>query len=170
MSRGMESSSGRETRLDSRTDASPASTGGNLVIVDPNALSLLATAGAMHSSGHHCVCARNHLAALDALSMDVQDAMVIDVGDDAAAALELVSQARQVDGYQHLPVVLIADAAWAGLEIKAEAMPVATRCLFKPIDPHSLLAVVDRLLWMPTLVRHHRSKGSRPIQNGWVTL
>ncbi len=143
---------------------------GSVVVVDPNAISLLVLAGVLDSQGYSCVCARNRDAAMQALTMSQQDLLVCDVGDDATAALEMLPQMRSMPGYENLAAVLIAESRWAGLEKKTEAMSQATRCLFKPIDPHSLLAVVDQILWMPTLVENHRRRGSSPSRPGWVRL
>ncbi len=127
-------------------------------------------AGVLHSQGYGCVCARDGAAAVQALRMGTQDLLVCDVGDDAAAALATLEEMRSTDGYQELPAVMIAESKWAGLEKKAEGMKQATRCLFKPIDPNSLIAVVDQILWMPSLVAAHRRRGSSPNRPGWVTL
>jgi CheY-like chemotaxis protein len=102
--------------------------------------------------------------------MGTQDLLVCDVGNDAAAALGTIDEMRAVPGYEQLPAVLIADSRWAGLEKKAETKTAATRCLFKPIDPNSLIAVVDEVLWMPSLVDAHRRRGSTPNRPGWITL
>ena len=149
-----------------RSPKSPAS----IAVFDPSPVSLLALAGVLDSQGYACVCARDPKAAEQALEQSQQDLLVCDVADDASAALELLEKLRSKANYEQLPAVLIADARWAGLEKKAEAMPQATRCLFKPIDPNSLIAVVDQLLWMPSLVSGHRRRGSSPNRPGWVTL
>ena len=102
--------------------------------------------------------------------MGPQDLLVCDVGDDATAALAILEKMRSTAGYEELPAVMLAESKWAGLEKKAEVMKQATRCLFKPIDPNSLIAVVDQLLWMPALVAAHRRRGSSPNRPGWVTF
>lgn len=104
------------------------------------------------------------------MSMGTQDLLVCDVGDDAPETLAMVAEIRAISGYDQLPAVLMAEIRWAGLEKKAEEAKAATRCLFKPIDPNSLLAVVDQLLWMPSLIDAHRRRGSRPSRPGWITL
>ena len=148
------------------TSRQPAS----IIVLDPSPISLLALAGVLDSQGYGCVCARDHAAAISALEMGRQDLLVCDVGNDAAAALETVAEMRATEGYAELPAIMIAEGRWAGLEKKIEAMRQATRCLFKPIDPNSLIAVVDQVLWMPTLVASHRRRGSTPKRPGWVTL
>ena len=116
------------------------------------------------------MCARSADAAIKALSDRHQDLVLWDVGDDAVAVLEAIEQMRRLPDYEQLPVVMVAESRWSGLEKKAEAMPHASRCLFKPIDPNALIAVVDQLLWMPSLVQSHRRKGTRPSRAGWTTL
>lgn len=142
----------------------------SIVVWDPSPFSLLALAGVMDSRGYRCVCARTAESTIQALDMGPQDLIVCDVAQDAAAALDTLDQIRRLDSYRQLPAILIAESKWAGLEKKAEANPIATRCLFKPIDPNSLLAVVDQVLWMPALVTSHRRRGSRPSRPGWITL
>lgn len=145
----------------------------SLIVWDASPVSLLATAGALHHHGYACTCARTAEAAIAALSVDEApspEAIVIDIGDDATAALFTLETIRSRPAGRSLPAVLIAQSGWAGLEKKAETMTVATRCLFKPIDPNALLAVVDQLLWMPTVVEAHRRRGSKPRRPGWVTL
>lgn len=142
----------------------------SIVVLDASPLSLLALAGVMDRHGYGCICARTGDAAVQALSMGRQDMIVADMGSDATAVLDVVARMRATEGYDDMPAVLIADAKWAGLEKKCEAMNVATRCLFKPIDPNSLIAVVEQTLWLPTLVAAHRRRGSRPSRPGWVSL
>lgn len=142
----------------------------SIVVLDPSPISLLALAGALHSQGYACICARDGKAALAALEMGAQDLLVCDVGDDAAAALDVLEELRSHEAHVQLPAVFLAESRWAGLEKKTEGMPIATRCLFKPIDPNALIAVVDQVLWMPSLVSTHRRRGSSPSRPGWVTL
>ncbi len=142
----------------------------SIVVVDPSPISLLALAGVLDSQGYNCICARTAPAALEALQIGPQDLVVWDVGDDAQLVLDTLAEMRSTDQHHQLAAVLLADSKWAGLEKKAEAMPTATRCLFKPIDPNVLITIVDQALWMPSLVHTHRRRGSRPSRPGWVTL
>lgn len=96
------------------------------------------------------------------------DLIVWDVGEDAPGVLDTLASIRQT--HPDLPAILLAENHWAGLEKKTESLSGATRCLFKPIDPSVLIAVVEPLLWMPALQSTHRNRGSRPSRPGWVTL
>lgn len=140
-----------------------------ILVVDPSPITLLGTAGVLDSFGYACFCARNHDSARQ-LPEDTQlDAVVIDVGDDAEAALQLVSELRNTRGNSDLPAIFIASPEWAGLEKRCESMSAA-RCLFKPIDPNVLGDVVQQSLWMPQISAAHRRRGSRPVRPGWVQL
>lgn len=142
---------------------------GRVLVMDASPLSLIALAGVLDAEGFACICARNSDAALKAVQQESQDLLVCDVGDDAPAALQLIADIRAIETCRDMPAVLIADTQWAGLEKKSQPLG-AVHCLFKPIDPSSLLAVVDQAMWMPHLVNTHRRRGSRPTRNGWVTL
>ncbi|TWT83902.1 Response regulator receiver domain protein [Planctomycetes bacterium CA13] len=152
------------------TLSSPSKKQASIVVVDASPLSLIATAGVLHYQGYKCMCSRSAECTTQALAAETQDLIVWDVGDDAAAVLDSIAEIRQNEVFQEIPVVLLADSQWAGLEKKAEQLSAPTRCLFKPIDPNSLIAVVDQLLWMPSLVSAHRKRGSKPSRPGWVTL
>jgi CheY-like chemotaxis protein len=96
------------------------------------------------------------------------DLLIWDVGDQVIDVLGAIEQIRE--SLPELPVILLAESKWAGLEKKTEAMSAPTRCLYKPIDPSALLAVAEPLLWMPALQTAHRQRGSRPSRPGWLTL
>jgi DNA-binding NtrC family response regulator len=142
----------------------------SIVVLDSSPISLLALAGVLDSQGYSCICARDRRAAVAALEMGTQELMVCDVGEDCADVLATLEEIRSIAGYELFPAVLIAGGQWSGLEKQVEALRSATRCLFKPIDPNSLIAVVDQLLWMPSLVAAHRRRGSSPSRPGWITL
>lgn len=140
-----------------------------ILVVDPSPITLLGTAGVLDSFGYACFCARSVEAALQMPAESDLDAVVIDVGEDAEAALAMVAELRKVRGNPDLPVIFIASTEWAGLEKRCEVM-VSARCLFKPIDPNVLGDLVQQTLWMPQLTAAHRRRGTRPARPGWVQL
>ena len=140
-----------------------------ILVVDPSPITLLGTAGVLDSLGLACYCARDSDAALKVPAQTTLDAVVIDVSDDAEAALELLEKLRQATENAELPGILIASSEWAGLEKRCEAI-LAARCLFKPIDPNVLGDLVQQSLWMPQVASAHRRRGTRPLRPGWVQL
>lgn len=164
----------------SRRIDSGCAQGASVLVADFKPLSLLATAGVLHQEGFRCVCAANVDAIAMALGMSAGDAtgdalgemdlLVWDVGDDPPGALEFLRTIRQRPTLGNLPAILMAETSWAGLEKKTEALSAPTHCLFKPISPPSLIAIVHHLLWMPSLQWAHRARGGRPTRSGWVGL
>ena len=141
-----------------------------VLVVDSNPLALIALAGVLDSQGYSCICARTLDAAISAMSLGQVDLVVCDVANDAPAALEMLIALRSRNDQADLPAILIADPKWAGLEKKTESLSAVTRCLFKPIDPGSLIAVAEQLLVVPALTASHRRRGTRPERPGWVSL
>jgi DNA-binding NtrC family response regulator len=162
-------SGGVSDRLDAETSG-PTKNRGTILVIDQTPLSLIALAGVLDTDGYACICARTPNAAIEAMRADKIEIVVCDVGDDAPGMLELLTTLRSMVGESELPAVLIADQRWVGLEKRIESLDGTTRCLFKPIDPGSLLAVVEHLLWMPQVVAAHRRRGTRPGRTGWVSL
>ena len=147
--------------------ASP--TPATILVVDPSPITLLGTAGVLDSFGYACYCARDASAALQVPQQSTLDAVVIDVADDAEAALQLVTDLRLASGNADLPCFLIADVSWSGLEKRCESLGW-TRCVYKPIDPNVLRDLMDQALWMPQLESSHRRRGTRPTRPGWIQL
>lgn len=143
---------------------------GTILVIDTTPLSLIALAGVLDTDGYCCICARTAIAATEAIRTEKIDIVVCDVGDNAPMMLELLAGLRASIIEGELPAVLIADQRWVGLEKKTESLGGTTRCLFKPIDPGALLAVVEQLLWLPQVVGAHRRRGTRPGRPGWVSL
>lgn len=146
-----------------------SSTPSTVLVLDASPITLLGTAGVLDTAGHACICARTPEAACQAAEQDGLDAAVIDVGDDAEATLELITQLREFPQHAQLPIVLLADSCWAGLEKRCETLDWV-RCLFKPIDPNVLIDITGQMLWLPRLEQQHRRRGSRPTRPGWVEL
>ena len=166
-----------------------------VLVADAKPLSLLATAGVLHHEGMRCLCARDEVAVLKVFGLPPKaasetfpsetrvdeghaarshwpsvDLIVWDVGSDPATVLDTLGRIRDITVYQDLPAVLIAEPDWAGLEKKTESLRAATACLFKPIDPRSLVTIASHWSWMPGLQTAHRNRGGRPQRPGWVTL
>lgn len=140
-----------------------------LLVVASNPVELLGLAGILDQYGHQCICARNEVAAKQAAGEEPLDLLVLDVSDDGEAALRLVAELRQFPAHAKLPVLLLVDARWNGLQQRTEGMH-AVRCLFRPIDPRVLGDMTQQMLWMPALMAGHRQRGTRPIRPGWVQL
>jgi len=142
---------------------------GRILVIDADPISLVALAGVLDAEHFECLCARSLDAAGKAVEAHSLDLVVCDVGQDPAAVLAWLERIRNHQAGTSLGAVLIADSRWSGLERKTERL-AATHCLFKPIDPTSLLPVVEQAIWMPHLIDTHRRRGTRPSRPGWLKL
>lgn len=142
-----------------------------ILVVDPSPISLTAVAGVLDTQGYECYCARTAEAAEKAIESAPVDLVVWDVADDAADAMTQIEALRTSHGAKiaEVPFILLADSCWAGLETRIDIISPA-RCLFKPLDPNTLIDLVQQALWVPHIIRGHhlgKKKANRP---GWITL
>ncbi len=142
---------------------------GQALVIDANALSLIAVAGVLDSEGYQCVCAKSLDSALTATKMSKFDLVVCDVGSDAQAALELLVGLRAAEDQADLPAILLADGNGRGWKRRPNCLAAPTRCLFKPIDVGVLLAVAHQLL-MAGISPVGRPRGARSGRPGWISL
>lgn len=142
-----------------------------ILVVDASPIGVTATAGVLDTQGYDCYCARTAGAAGKAVDSTTIDLMVWDVGDDAMQAIEQIQDLREQYAKQlaDVPVILIADGCWAGLEQRLDSVAPA-RCLFKPLDPNTLIDLVQQALWVPHIIRGHHMGGKKANRPGWVSL
>ncbi|QDV70088.1 transcriptional regulatory protein ZraR [Rosistilla carotiformis] len=142
-----------------------------VLVVDPRPVSLTALAAVIDSQGYECYCARNAKAACKAVEQRPIDMILWDVADDAAAAIDQIHALRELhpEPLADVPVILIAESCWAGLETRLDPISPA-RCLFKPLDPNTLIDLIQQSLWVPHVIRGHHLNVKKPLQPGWVKL
>jgi len=122
-----------------------------VLIIDGDALTLTATAAALHLCGHECHCARDSEAALKAARGLTLDLIICDVHVDGENGLDLVQEIKQEPGLSDVPVIFISSSQTADIVRRAHDAGGAYY-LRKPFDPEVLLEIVDKALWMPHLV------------------
>lgn len=122
-----------------------------ILIIDGDALTLTATAAALHLCGHESHCARDCEAALKAARGLTLDLIICDVHVDGESGLDLVSEIRDLPGQSDVPIIFISSHQGADIVRRAHEAGGAYY-LRKPFDPEVLLELVDKSLWMPHLV------------------
>lgn len=142
-----------------------------VLVVDPRPISLTAVAAVVDTQGYECFCARTAEAASKALDQSPIDLVLWDVADDAAAAIDEISALRQHHpaALADVPIIVLAESRWAGLETRLDQISPA-RCLFKPLDPNTLIDLIQQSLWVPHVVRGHHLNASKPHRPGWIQL
>ncbi len=118
-----------------------------VLLIDSDPLMLAAMGAVMDMQGHRAVLARNEEMALRSIAEGQFDVIVLsiealDSGCDFAAKLRGPEIARDV------PVIFLVP------EISSHWLPRLSAhggvfCLLKPVDPHELIELVEKSLWLP---------------------
>ncbi|MEE2640314.1 MAG: response regulator [Planctomycetota bacterium] len=122
-----------------------------ILVVDPDPLTLTAVAAALHLSGYESHCARDSEAALKAAADESLDLIICDTKLEGESGLDLCREIRLMNGKEDVPVMFVSSSQAADIIHRAHEAGGAYY-LRKPFDPHVLLDLVEKALWMPHLV------------------
>ena len=135
-----------------------------ILVVDPDPLTLPAIASALHLSGYESHCARDSESALKAATDEQLDLIICDTNLEGESGLELCRDMRQVKGNEDVPVMFVSSSQAPDIIHRAHEAGGAYY-LRKPFDPNVLLELVEKALWMPHLVesnlKQHVESNSR---------
>ncbi len=135
-----------------------------ILVVDPDPLTLTAIAAVLHLSGYESHCARDSEAALKAATDEQLDLIICDTNLEGESGLELCRDMRQVKGNEDVPVMFVSSSQAPDIIHRAHEAGGAYY-LRKPFDPNVLLELVEKALWMPHLVesnlKQHVESNSR---------
>lgn len=150
----------------------------SVLVIDNDPLMLTAIGSVLDMQGHRCVLARNEVMALDSITKHQFDVIVLSIdqlqrGCDFAAKLR--SAEGQADGRQavnrDVPIVFLVP------ELSSTWQPKLAACggvfsLLQPVDPYSLIDLVEKALWMPHLAkgRNEAPAAHLSMQKDWVKL
>jgi CheY-like chemotaxis protein len=112
-----------------------------ILFVEDEAIPRYAFAKVLRFHGHEVMEAKDGIEALTLLDKYAFDLIVTDLVMPRLDGFELIAQVRRTS--PNLPIVLISGYT---AEYAAAAIERATEFLPKPIDPHVLVATVQRLL------------------------
>lgn len=122
-----------------------------ILVVDPDPLTLTAVAAALHLSGYESHCARDSEAALKAAADESLDLIICDTKLEGESGLDLCCKIRLMNGKEDVPVMFVSSSQAADIIHRAHEAGGAYY-LRKPFDPHVLLELVEKALWMTNLV------------------
>lgn len=117
-----------------------------VLVVDPDALTLLGLSATLHQQQLEVHGARTRRAALSAANALALDLVLIDGWIEDDGGLELLAALRAVPHLVDLPAIFF----WED-RTRHGALPPAAFCLFKPLDLDSLQDLIKRGLWLPHL-------------------
>ncbi len=145
-----------------------------VLVIDPDPLMLTAIGSVLDMQGHRCVLARNEAMALDSIAAGQFDVIVLSIeqlqrGCDFAARLR--GSEAQPAVHRDVPIIFLVP------ELSSHWLPKLSACggvfsLLKPIDPYSLIDLVEKALWMPHVAKGRSGTPAAHLsqQNDWVKL
>ncbi len=152
-----------------RTDSLSAT----VLIIEPDPLMLTAMGSVLNTAGHHAVIARSEKIAVQSIQQGQFDAIVLSV-DEIQAGCEFASRLRSLPATVDTPIIfLVNDLSPNSSEMLANHGGVFS--MLKPVQPDSLVDLVEKALWLPHIAHSHQSKGraserTPQAARDWVTL
>jgi PleD family two-component response regulator len=141
-----------------------------ILIVDSDALMLTAIGGALDMQGHKVVLARTEQVAQQALQSQVIDLIVLSI-DELTAGCEFAARLRSAEANADIPIVFIVPEMASHWSARLQEQG-GVFCILRSLDPHDLIDLVDRALWMPHIARRRAAPPSAHVHksNDWVKL
>jgi len=113
-----------------------------ILVVDDEELILIALSELLKPKGYEVVTALNGPTALDILSRDRVDLIILDIIMPEMSGLEVCRKIRAMENYQDVPIMML--TAKSADEDKQQGMEAgANLFLPKPISPQRLIQLVD---------------------------
>jgi CheY-like chemotaxis protein len=122
-----------------------------VLVIEPDPLMLTAMAAVLDMQGHRALLARSETVAAEAIAAQAIDLIVLSI-DQLDAGTAYAARLRQIPATRDVPIIFLTpelSPAWTA-QLQAQG---GVFCLLKPIDPHSLLELVEKTLWMPHLAQ-----------------
>jgi PleD family two-component response regulator len=130
-----------------RIDQSPTS----ILVVDRDPLMLTAMASVLDMQGHRALLARTEEVAMKAIDSNELDLIVLAI-DDLSSGCEFAQRLRSHDKTRDVPVIFLVPQLTAEWSSRLHAHG-GVYSLLQPIDPHALIDLVERAIWMPHVAK-----------------
>lgn len=130
-----------------RIDHSPTT----ILVVDRDPLMLTAVASVMDMQGHKALLARTEEVAMKAIESSDLDLIVLAI-DDLKSGCEFAERLRSLDKTRDVPVIFLVPQLSAEWSTRLHANG-GVYSLLQPIDPHALIDLVERAIWMPHVAK-----------------
>ncbi|QDV22412.1 response regulator [Aureliella helgolandensis] len=141
-----------------------------VLVIESDPLMLTAMGSVMNMQGYRAVLARTEDVANVAIADQTLDVIVLSI-NELESGCHFAHRLRSHATSSDTPIIFLVPELKAEWTEKLSAQG-GVYSLLKPIDPHGLLELVDRVLWMPHLAR---SRGTAPenhlnMQADWIRL
>lgn len=149
-----------------RIDANAAT----VLVVDRDPLMLTAIASVLDMHGHRALLARSEEVAMKAIVAHDLDLIVLAI-DDLETGCGFARRLRSHEKTRDLPVIFLVPQLTAEWSAKLHSHG-GVYSLLQPVDPHALMDLVDRAVWIPHIARSKLGQASTPqhAAKDWLRL
>lgn len=150
----------------SRTDR-PAST---ILLVERDPLMLTAMASVLNMQGHRALLARTEDVAMQAIATNQLDVIVLSI-QELVAGCEFASRLRSSNRNQDVPIIFLVPQLSPEWTTQLHSHG-GVYSLLQPIDPHDLIDLVERALWLPHVANGKIAAPNMQLHSSrdWVRL
>ncbi len=142
-----------------------------VLVIESDPLMLTAMGSALKSGGHVPVLARTEQVANDSIAAGEFDAIVLSIADTTAGC-QFANRLRSFENTCDTPIIFLVDDL-SGVDSQKLASQGGVFSLLKPVEPDTLLDVVEKALWLPHIANSHNhliSKRQQTRAKDWTTL
>lgn len=115
--------------------------------------------GVLTAAGYACRCCHTAASALEFARTAAPDLIISDINLNGQSGLELCEQIKEDVGLRSIPVMFLSGAQIPDIIRRSHAAG-GTYYLRKPFDPHVLVELVDKALWMSHLTSSRAAQGA----------
>lgn len=142
----------------------------SVLIIDNDPLMLTAMGSVLDMQGHRAVLARNEEMAIQAIAAGQFDVIILSI-EQLQSGCDFASRLRGPAVARDLPIIFLVPELSNDWLAKLAAHG-GVFSILKPVDPHALIDLVEKALWMPHVARGR--SGALPaqhaVQNDWIKL
>lgn len=141
-----------------------------VMVVENDPLMLTAIGSLMDMQGHRPIMARTAEVAIQAIAQNQFDAIVLSI-ESLDAGCRFAAELRSTEATRDIPVIFLVpelDGTWS----QRLAAHGGVFSLLKPVDPHALLELVEKMLWLPHVAKGRVAAPNliQSSQSDWVKL
>lgn len=142
----------------------------SVLVIEPDALLLTAIGGALDMNGHSATLARNEEVAQQALLNKTIDLIILGI-QELDEGCEFAARLRAQPAHVDIPIIFLVPELSSHWAVNLQAQG-GVFCILRSMDPHELLDLVQKALWMPHLAKR-RSAPTAPHNQpatDWIKL
>ncbi len=141
-----------------------------VLVVDRDPLMLTAVASVLDMHGHRALLARTEEVAMKAIASHELDLIVLSI-EDLEAGCSFAQRLRSLEKTRDLPVIFLVPQLTAQWSAKLHSHG-GVYSLLQPVDPHALIDLVDRAVWIPHIAKSKLGQASsaQHVAKDWMRL